>query len=77
MRRIQELTPLPNYMLLVAFDTGEKKKVDLRPYLNFPVFKELQNEGYFKQVKNKGYFVEWPHEQDLSADTLYLEGLNQ
>jgi hypothetical protein len=61
-------------MLLIAFDTGEKKQFDLKPYFEFPVFKELRNESYFRQVKNKGCFVEWPHEQDLSADTLYLEG---
>ena len=74
MRTITDLQTLPHHELLLSFDNGEKKRFDMKPYLKLPVFKELQNEGYFRQVQNRSYFIEWPHEQDLSSDTLYLEG---
>ncbi|MBI4356651.1 MAG: hypothetical protein HY559_02045 [Gammaproteobacteria bacterium] len=36
------------------------------------MFKELKNKYYFNQVKAIQYVVEWPNQQDFSADTLYL-----
>jgi hypothetical protein len=72
--KIKGLTVLDNYELLLTFDNGERKRFDLSPYLNKGVFQELKNKTYLKKVENKGYFICWPHEQDLSSDTLYLEG---
>jgi hypothetical protein len=39
------------------------------------VFQELQNIHYFNQVKVIDGTVVWPHEQDISPDTLYLDSL--
>ena len=75
MRKILEIEVLADYIMNIVFETGEKKAFDLKPYIQNGVFKELQNESYLRSVKNRGYFVEWPHEQDLSSDTLYIEGL--
>ena len=44
---------------------------DLRPYLNKGAFRELKDKAYFKKVRVISGGVEWPHEQDLSVDTLY------
>ena len=48
-----------------------KKIVDMNPYLNKGVLKEL---NYFKRVTVSFGSVVWAHEQDLSYDTLYLTG---
>jgi len=45
------------------------------PYLNKGVFKELKNESYLQKVRIISGGIEWPHEQDLSADTLYYRGI--
>ena len=74
MIQVKEIEASRDHVLHVVFENGEKRRFDLKPYLQRGVFRELQNENYFKLVKNRGYFVEWPNEQDLSADTLYLEG---
>lgn len=44
---------------------------DCTPFLDFGVFKELQNPGYFRQTHVEGGTVVWPHEQDICPDTLY------
>ena len=44
-----------------------------RPYLDVGVFTELKDIGYFKQVRIALGTVQWPHAQDISPDTLYIE----
>ncbi|MEI6817184.1 MAG: DUF2442 domain-containing protein [Bacteroidota bacterium] len=75
MRTIESLLPMDDYQLQVRFDNGIEKKVDLKPYLNLPVFAILKDVNIFQKVKNQGYFIEWQGlEIDLSADTLWHEG---
>ncbi len=75
MLKITEITVLPDYKMLLTFSTGEKKVFDFKTIYRDGVFQELQDSAYFAQVRNGGYFIEWPHEQDLSAETLYAEGI--
>ena len=37
------------------------------------MFRELKDIGYFKQVRIAFGTVQWPHEQDISPDTLFVE----
>ncbi|OGJ89071.1 MAG: hypothetical protein A2268_11885 [Candidatus Raymondbacteria bacterium RifOxyA12_full_50_37] len=74
MRTIKEIEAGTDYYLTAVFDTGEKRRFDVKPLFEMEVFSSLKDFSYFKQVANRGYFIEWPQEQDLSADTIYLEG---
>lgn len=73
MLKIKRLKILADHKLSVVFENGEMKTFNLTPYLEKGVFQELKNPNYFAQVKNGGYFISWPNDQDLSADTVYLE----
>ena len=64
----------PEHKLFVRFKNGKSRVFDMKPYLNKGVFKELKNESYLKKVRVISGGLEWPHEQDLSADTLYYRG---
>ena len=75
MIKIKKIDILDDYQLKLLFDNNEIKVFDLKPYLDKGVFQELKDKNYFKLVKNKGYYIEWPHEQDLSSDTLFIEGI--
>ena len=47
-------------------------------YLQAAIRKRIATEiasSKLEEIKNKGYYIEWPHEQDLSSDTLFLEGV--
>jgi hypothetical protein len=59
------------FSLLIEFDDGKVKKVNLKPFLNKGIFQQLKDPAYFQLVKNNGYFISWPNDQELSADTLY------
>jgi hypothetical protein len=72
--RITQVEPLPSYRLHVRFANGEARLFDVSPYLDKGIFRELRDEGYFKRVRPIWGGVEWPNQQDLSADTLYYAG---
>lgn len=73
--QISEVEVKPEYKLYIRFVTGESRLFDVKPYLGKGVFKELKNESYLKKVRIISGGIEWPHEQDLSADTLYYRGV--
>lgn len=73
--QIAEVEVRPEYRLLVRFGNGESRLFDVGPYLSKGVFKELRNESYFQKVRIVSGGIEWPHQQDLSADTLYYRGI--
>ncbi len=74
MIKIKQIKILDGFKISLVFENNEKKIFNLSPYLEKGVFQELKNPSYLKKVKNEGFFISWPHEQDLSSDTLYLEG---
>lgn len=72
--KIVLVEPRDNATLRVTFANGETRLFDVGPYLDKGVFRELADVHYFRQVRAAARYVHWPHEQDLSADTLYLRG---
>lgn len=65
--------PLSDYKIYVEIANGQKGVFDLKPYLNFGVFKELSDINYFNQVYILFGAVTWPHEQDIAPETLLSE----
>jgi uncharacterized protein DUF2442 len=72
--KITQVEARPGHKLHVGFENGESRLFDVTPYLDKGVFRELRDEAYFQRVRPVAGGVEWPHEQDLSADTLYVAG---
>ncbi len=72
--KITHVKACPDHKLHVGFENGEARLFDVTPYLDKGVFRELRDEAYFQRVRPVWGGVEWPHEQDLSADTLYCAG---
>ncbi len=70
---VKDLTPLPNYRLLLNFENGETRIFDAAPYLEKGVFQRIRHPALFGLAKVVAGSVEWPGEIDLSYDTLYLE----
>lgn len=58
----------------LQFDDGMQKRFDVKPYLDFPVFRELKKLDYYEQIKITFGTVQWRNQQDISPETLYLEG---
>ena len=59
---------------LVTFSDGNKKKVDLRPYLTGEVFGELLDKEKFVQYGLTRITIEWANGADLAPEFLYEIG---
>ena len=66
-----DVKPINNYMLEITFENGEKRKFDVKPYMKFKAFKELEDEKKFKKVKIAGLSIEWENGADICPDELY------
>ena len=59
MLRVVDVDYIKDYELLVTFSDGNKKKVDLRPYLTGEVFGELLDKEKFVQYGLTRITIEW------------------
>jgi len=59
----------------LQFNDCSLRRFDAKPYLDYGVFSELKDIRYFQQVRIAFGTVQWPHEQDISPETLYLESV--
>ncbi len=73
MKKVIAVKATDDFSLGLRFNDNSIRKFDARPYLDFGVFTELKDLSYFKQVRIAFGTVQWPHEQDISPDTLYIE----
>lgn len=73
MVKVISAEPIENYKIRIELSNGKKGVFDVLPYLDKGVFHELKEQQYFSRVKVAYGGVMWPHEQDLSAETIEYE----
>ena len=73
--RAVDVFPLPDYRLQVAFDNGEQRIFDVKPYLRGEWFSELRDLSVFNAVRIEGLSVAWPDGQDIAPDCLYVNAV--
>ena len=71
---VESVRALDDYQLEVAFENGERRIFDVKPFLSRGVFVRLRDQSLFKAAKAVAGSVEWPGGLDLSYDTVYLGG---
>ena len=65
---------LDNYRILLTFNNGETKTVDLQNELNGTVYEPLRQLDYFKNFKIKFNTIEWSNGADYAPEYLYEIG---
>jgi len=66
------VVPCEDYLLSIGFDNGEQGILDMKPYLEFGVFKRLHSPQHFKQVRVAFDTIEWATVGvDLDPDFVY------
>jgi hypothetical protein len=56
----------------IVFDTGEKRTVDLEPFLQGPIFQPVRDDPEaFEAVRIIGGTVAWDSGGDIDPDVLY------
>ena len=71
--RAKEVQILGLYMLKLKFTNGEVKTFDVSALLSYPVYTPLKDATYFQKVFISQGIVQWPGEEDISPDLLYLD----
>jgi len=70
MDKILKAIPLDDYKIEILTSSGISGIFDMQPYLKGSAFIEIKNKSYFKLVRPAHHGISWPHEQDISADTI-------
>lgn len=60
-----------DYTLSLNFDNGEHGILDLKPFLDFGLFKKLKDIKVFRQVRIAFDTVEWAEGIDLDPEFVY------
>ena len=74
--RVTAVTPLEHPALLLQFTNGEQRRMDVSPYLAFPVFERLGEPDFFALAQADHGTVSWPASIDLDPDSVYLESVS-
>lgn len=61
----------PDFSLHLVFSNGEIRRFDMRPYLQYPVFRRLENLSFFGLAHIDYGTVVWPGDIDIAPETLY------
>lgn len=69
---VKEVIAQSNYNLLLTFENGEQRHLNMRPYLEKGLFRDLLDESVFRSVRISFDTVEWENEADLDPEFIYL-----
>jgi len=70
--RVVNVKPEKDYMLRIGFTNGEVRRFDVKPYLEYEIFRPLKDEAVFNSVRPDGLSVEWANEASICPDTIYM-----
>ena len=73
-REVTKAEYLDGYRIMLLFNNGEKRIVDLSQSLNGEVFAPLKDIGYFKRFSIKFNTIEWENGADFAPEYLYEIG---
>lgn len=67
------VVPQEDFTLSVAFDNGEEGILDVKPFLDFGVFRQLKDYECFERVRVAFDSVEWECGVDLDPEFIRLK----
>jgi hypothetical protein len=65
---VVKVVPDDKFSLMVEFDDGQKRNLDMKPYLNFGVFNRISDHEKFRKVHIAFDTVEWDCGVDLDPE---------
>ena len=74
---VKTVKPLADHRLLLTFEDGEQRVLDVSPWLNKGVFRALHDETLFRTVRVSFDSIEWANGADLCPEVLYEESVSR
>ena len=72
--RVRKATPLEDFEMLIEFEDGSQKKIDLEPFLHGEIFEPIRkNPKMFQDVRIEGGTIAWANGADIDPDVLYYD----
>lgn len=71
MKRVKNVKALDNFELEIEFTNDELRIMDMKPYLQLPIYRELKDPNIFSKVKVAFNTVQWENGSDFDPDSLY------
>jgi hypothetical protein len=72
---IVKVTPVEGFSLVVIFDNGQTRILDMRPFLDFGVFRQIKKTEEFNRVHVAFDTVEWDCGVDLDPEFVMTKSL--
>ena len=72
---VKEVVPEKDYTLVLKFSNGDKRRFDMKPYLNKGIFKELKDISKFNTVHVSFDTIEWENEADFDPEVLFKNSI--
>lgn len=70
--RVRTAQPLQGFRVLIGFENGTQREVDLEPYLRGPIFEPMRRDpAQFRALKIEGGTIAWDNGADIDPDVLY------
>jgi hypothetical protein len=66
-----KVMPLQDYILELVYHTGERRLLDMKPYLDFGLFRKLHDPVQFNSVRIAFDTIEWEGHIDLDPEFIY------
>jgi len=60
-----------DYAVVIEFEDGEKRLLDMSPYLDFERFREIKSRKRFKDVRISFDTIEWGNGLDLDPEFIH------
>ena len=73
---VLSVVPREDYNVIVAFETGEVKEFNVKPYICGDWFGQLIDYDIFNTVHPCGNTIEWVNGQDIAPHELYELSVN-
>lgn len=77
MHEVRSAYPVGDRYLILEFETREYRVINMRPFLEGPVFEPLKDPAFFRLVRvdpDAGTVV-WPNGTDICPDVLYAKSV--
>jgi hypothetical protein len=68
---VREVRPKEDFSLDLVLENGERRVLDMKPYLEFGVFKRIREYEKFRRARVAFDTVEWDEGVDLDPEFIY------